>query len=344
MGFPARPEMDAAFRMTPLFRLTISRATAWRQKNVPRALMPRVRSHSASVSLRGSRTRVIPALLTRISIFPKALMAVSTIRWMSAMRVTSICMGMPVRPRIRISLAVPSDVAASRSGTRMSAPSRANRRAVTLPMPRPAPVTMALFPASRMEASRPPPSPPRVELRSILHRGEGGEGVRSSLEGPQGQAPDDMLLDEQGQDQDRQRDDGGRCREATPVDLLIGKEIVHRDGQGARLETGDDQSEEKGVPGEDGGEGGGGHDARLHQRQGHPQEGREVGTPVDSGRLEQLPRHVLEKADHHPQDEGQRHDQVGQDQRRVGVDHLQLGEEDEPRSEEHTSELQSPTN
>src|SRR5574341_235437 len=336
--------MEAALRIPPLFCLIISRATAWRQKKTALTLMAIVRSHSASVSFIRSRTWVMPALLTRMSILPSARSAVSSMRWMSAIWVTSTCNGMPVRPRARISPAVCSLVAGSRSGTRTSAPSRANRRAVTLPMPRPAPVTMAVFPTSCTEASRPPPSPPRVELRSILHRGEGGEGVRSSLEGPQGQAPDDMLLDEQGQDQDRQRDDGGRCREATPVDLLIGKEIVHRDGQGARLETGDDRSEEKVVPGEDEAEDGGGHDARLHQRQGHPQEGREVGTPVDSGRLEQLPRHVLEKADHHPQDEGQRHDQVGQDQRRVGVDHLQLGEEDEPRSEEHTSELQSPTN
>ncbi len=42
---------------------------------------------------------------------------------------------------------------------------------------------------------------------------------------------------------------------------------------------------------------------------------------------------ALEEADHHPQDERQRHDEVGEDERGVGVDQLRLREQDEPRDQ-----------
>jgi len=47
--FPDRPEIEEAFRMTPELRLTISRATAWEQKNTALRLRFSVRSQSASV-------------------------------------------------------------------------------------------------------------------------------------------------------------------------------------------------------------------------------------------------------------------------------------------------------
>mgnify|MGYP003693557745 CR=1 FL=1 len=73
--------------------------------------------------------------------------------------------------------------------------------------------------------------------------------------------------------------------------------------------------------------------ARAHERQRHAPEHAEVGAAVDQGGVLEIRRHVLEEADHHPDDDRQAHDQVRQDERRVRVHQLQVPEEDVPGDE-----------
>src|ERR1700730_14241923 len=123
------------------------------------------------------------------------------------------------------------------------------------------------------------------------------------------EAGDDVPLRDERDQEHRQRDERGGRGQGAPVDLLVGDHGVDRDGQSARGAAGEDHREEEVVPGEDEGEDGGRHHNRLDQRQGDAPEGGPVGAAVDEGRVLQLRGDVLEERDHHPDDDGQAHDE-----------------------------------
>src|SRR5437762_6406401 len=87
----------------------------------------------------------MPALFTRTPIRPKSARARSTIAARSLREVTSVDATLARRPSPCTSAAVRSAPARSSSATTISAPSRASSRAVARPMPRPAPVTIAIW-------------------------------------------------------------------------------------------------------------------------------------------------------------------------------------------------------
>src|SRR5690606_16923542 len=90
----------------------------------------------------------MPALLTRMSMPPlrarTSAMAASTECW----SVTSVAMKNALSPR---RAAVSAPVASSRSAMITCAPSRTKASAMAAPIPRPAPVTTAIFPPSRID-------------------------------------------------------------------------------------------------------------------------------------------------------------------------------------------------
>src|SRR4029450_7554371 len=95
----------------------------------------------------------MPALLTRMSRRPISPSVRSTIVARALRAVTSVGTTRARRPSPFTSPAVRSAVTRSSSATAMSAPSRASSSAVARPIPRPAPVTMAIRDVSSMVIS-----------------------------------------------------------------------------------------------------------------------------------------------------------------------------------------------
>ena len=75
-----RLNVELRLMIFPYFCCRMIDPMAWLQKNKPLSPTAKTRSQSASVNSRGKRTWVIPALLTRMSIFPNSRIAVSTMR------------------------------------------------------------------------------------------------------------------------------------------------------------------------------------------------------------------------------------------------------------------------
>src|SRR5450830_797557 len=126
--------------MQPLLRLTISRATPWPHKNIDFRLMRITRSKSSSQTSRKSAAWVTPALLTRMSIWPKRARVSFSIALTSAQKKCACG---------------PSAAAACAPSSLMStsitcAPSAIKRLAHARPMPCVAPVTMAVLPCNFM--------------------------------------------------------------------------------------------------------------------------------------------------------------------------------------------------
>ena len=114
-------------------------------------------SHSSSLMLTSTRSRRIPALLTSTSRPPNVSMAVSTRRLPPSQSVTSSWLATPSPPAATISSTTCWAALTSspdpwsdppRSLTTTLAPSAANSSAYSRPMPRPAPVMMAIRPSS----------------------------------------------------------------------------------------------------------------------------------------------------------------------------------------------------
>ena len=119
------------------------------QKNTPLTLTDWTRSHSASViSCVGLLTPAIPALLTRMSSFPKCATTSSSVRFTSASLATLHRHQAAFRPLAvnAAARATPSSSRTSRMAT--AAPSSAIRSAVALPSPTAPPVITATLLAS----------------------------------------------------------------------------------------------------------------------------------------------------------------------------------------------------
>ena len=100
----------------------------------------------------GSSTDVLlrPALLTSTSSLPKRCTAVPTACSQSASRVTSMGTNTASPPLPRMSASTWRPSSSSTSAMMTLAPSRANSRASSAPMPPPAPLINATLPANRM--------------------------------------------------------------------------------------------------------------------------------------------------------------------------------------------------
>ena len=159
------PDGDAVLTIRPKASppaLTFSRqylATWWLGAKVPFRWTLITASQSPSVIENIMRSRRIPALLMRMSQLPNVSMACWTISPAASKSATLAPFTTASPPMARISsttdwagvVSAPSPVASPpRSFTTTLAPFSASSRACSLPIPRPAPVTMATRPAQML--------------------------------------------------------------------------------------------------------------------------------------------------------------------------------------------------
>src|SRR5262245_2309953 len=140
-------------------RRTMAGTAACVARNIDLRSTAITRSHSSSVVARRSLRDSIPTLLCRMSTPPQRSTAALTIWAHSAGRVTSAARATASPPSARMAATVSSARSFTWSTQRTRAPSRANRMAVALPLPRPgprepAPATMATLPFKRSLIAR----------------------------------------------------------------------------------------------------------------------------------------------------------------------------------------------
>jgi hypothetical protein len=128
--------------------------TAWQHRNTPFRLISRTWSQPSSLIFSASRIKgLTPALFTRISIFPNAFTASSTILLTSCEEETSAPMAVVLTPKPSISFATVSAFSRFLPLMMMSAPSLANPMAMSFPIPREEPVISATFPLNFIVSS-----------------------------------------------------------------------------------------------------------------------------------------------------------------------------------------------
>src|ERR1035437_6145598 len=147
--------MDPTLTILPARWRAITRAAACAQRKVPVRLTRSTCSHSASGISRNAFACPIPALFTRMSRRPNSATTAAIRESTCAGSLISIWKEAAAPPSCRISSATRSAAAPSTSTTASDAPSRERRRAISRPMPRPAPVTRAILLLSVMNSSRP---------------------------------------------------------------------------------------------------------------------------------------------------------------------------------------------
>ncbi len=114
----------------------IGRTTALEQLKAPLRLMLRIKSQSASLMRIIRLSRVVPALLTRMSTRPNSSMARSIMALALALSATSTLTAMACWPVLAVSsLAVASAFSSCRSATTTLAPCPARASAMARPMP-----------------------------------------------------------------------------------------------------------------------------------------------------------------------------------------------------------------
>ncbi len=157
---PTRPATDAVLRMTPPAPCSLKRSTAYLQpRNTPPRLTATRRLKSSRVwssKIMPSRGVGMPTLLNRMSSRPYWSTAAAIIACTCCSSETSVPIAMAVPPADSIWQTVSFAWSRSISAATTRAPSSANRSADTRPTPEPAPVTMALLPASTPGIRRSP--------------------------------------------------------------------------------------------------------------------------------------------------------------------------------------------
>src|ERR1035437_1640810 len=155
--------MDPTLTILPARWRAITRAAACAQRKVPVRLTRSTCSHSASGISRNAFACPIPALFTRMSRRPNSATTAAIRESTCAGSLISIWKEAAAAPPWRVSSppqlagarAPRSAAAPSTSTTASDAPLRERRRAISRPMPRPAPVTRAILLLSVMNSSRP---------------------------------------------------------------------------------------------------------------------------------------------------------------------------------------------
>ena len=160
--------------MQPVLRSIMPGTTARQHRYALLRLVSMISSQrSSSLSAIEGPDPPWAALLTRMSMLPKAWVADAIRRSTSSRCVTSVGTASARRPKARISAAVSLSTSGLRPAMATSAPARANSRAMPLPIPVPPPVTTAVFPSSeRLAVLAPmviaPKAPSRISLRPTL--------------------------------------------------------------------------------------------------------------------------------------------------------------------------------
>src|SRR3990172_7594751 len=165
-------------------------AAAWAHRKAPLRLTASTGSHISSpmswawpsLTFTTSPSRLMPALLIRMSNRPNSPTAASAILWTSTRSVTSPTTAAARPPASRTSPAACSNGPASRSPSTTQAPSWPKRSAVARPMPLPAPVIQATFPSSFMSSSSPAACRPRRPLAAPLRASPHHEGPAPFLD------------------------------------------------------------------------------------------------------------------------------------------------------------------
>ena len=120
-------------------------SSAFVNKNVPLRFTSNTKSQSASLIRTSSPSRVIPALLTRISTLPKSARIWRLTLFTCSPSAVLTAYGSALTPSWATSVATFWAFANDKEQTATFAPSAANNWAMAAPIPRPAPVTTATF-------------------------------------------------------------------------------------------------------------------------------------------------------------------------------------------------------
>jgi len=147
--------IEATFIIRPERCLTNERVKPLVNRNAPLRLVLMTESQSASLMRIRRPSRVTPALLMRMSTLPQSARIFSAAALTAAASDTSTAMAQALRPSARTSPATFSEFSAVRDTQTTSAPSLANFKAIARPMPRPAPVTTAIWFSSCFMSAKP---------------------------------------------------------------------------------------------------------------------------------------------------------------------------------------------
>src|SRR3954465_789577 len=156
----------------------------------------------------------------------------------------------------------------------------------------------------------------------------------SALDRARGQASDDALLEEQHEEDQRNRDDDG-CRRDRPqgqLELRRAGEERDRRRHGTRARRrGQRDGEQELVPHADERQDAGGREARRRERHDDLAERLEVRRPVDERRFLEVLRDLLEERDEDVDRQRQGETQVRDDQADQGVEQTEVGPQLEDR-------------
>jgi len=145
--------MEDVLTIVPEPCAIICRATARATTKTPLTLVSMIACQSSSVMLTTGFRTLVPALLKRMSIRPKASTAARTAASTSLALRMSATATRALRPSASTACAVSSSCARVRLTSTRCAPARARASAPARPRPRPAPVTKAILP-SRLNSGR----------------------------------------------------------------------------------------------------------------------------------------------------------------------------------------------
>src|SRR5580693_2459741 len=146
---PIWPSCEATLMILPRLRSSIPGSTNLVHRNTPRRLTASTRSHSLTSSSAKAHWLNVPASFTRMSTWPNSARAASTMARTCCSSLTSVRIRSERRPAAAIDESTGAATSApSRSAMTTSAPSAANAIAISPPIPRAPPVTIAVLPLS----------------------------------------------------------------------------------------------------------------------------------------------------------------------------------------------------
>ena len=145
-------------------------------------------------------------------------------------------------------------------------------------------------------------------------------GVLLDLDGAEGEATDDLLLQDQRDQDDGKRIDHRERGHRAPVEAVGGLELCDHDRRGDGPLGGQQERVQKLVPGGDEAEERGDGDAAFDDRQDRVAEGVEPRAAVHARRLLEVVRHGFEEGRHQPDRQRNAQRRVRQHQAKLGVE------------------------
>ena len=176
-----RPTTLAIFTIRPQRFFSIGRSRACVSRNAPVRLVPSTSSQSPRFMAIISPSRVMPALLTRISTLPKRSSTAFAPALIESSLATSSGIAAACPPKPSISATASASFVSLRAANTTVAPARANSSAHARPIPCEAPVTSAIRPSKSAILSRSPsPCAPRRALSLPIISGQKSEPCSSA--------------------------------------------------------------------------------------------------------------------------------------------------------------------